>query len=164
MTVDRLAQRVGLSSFREKFKGLMAKQVGGGPDVVYLKPQTFMNLSGESVQRATSFFRISPQRVIVIHDELDLPFETLRLKQGGGSAGHNGLKSVTKHCGTPDYTRLRMGIDRPRGQRVESYVLSDFSALERSRLEDVVELASDMVLSWMEKGLEATMNRYHQRG
>lgn len=163
MTIDRLAHRAGLSSFREKFKGLTTKRVGAGPDLILLKPQTYMNLSGDSVQRAMRFFRVPIERILVVHDELDLPYETVRLKRGGGSAGHNGLKSITRQCGGPDYCRLRVGIGRPEGQRVESYVLSDFSQIDKSRLPDVVDLAVDMVESWVRDGVDATMNRYHVR-
>src|SRR5687768_9114170 len=101
MVVDRLASRLGASPFREKFKGVFTKAPVGADDVVLIKPMTYMNVSGESVQPAAAFFRVPLDRIVVVHDELDLPFGTLRLKVGGGSAGHNGLKSLTQQLGDP---------------------------------------------------------------
>ena len=163
MVVDRLAERGGQSSFREKFQGLYAKTLLGTHDVILLKPMTYMNLSGESVGKAMRFFRIPLDRVLVVHDELDLEPEVLRLKRAGGTAGHNGLKSCVKHCGGPGFHRLRVGIGRPKVQKVESYVLSDFDAVTASRLPDVVDDAASMVESWVRDGLDETMNRYHTR-
>ncbi len=161
MVVDWLADHWGAGSFREKFQGEFVKVARqSGPDVILLKPQTFMNLSGVSVQKAMAFFNISLERVIVVHDELDLPFGECRLKKGGGSAGHNGLKSVTQHCGGPGYLRLRFGIDRPRG-RPEGYVLSDFSSSERAELAGRIEHAGAMVVAALDLGIDAAMNRYH---
>lgn len=161
MVVDLLARRWGAPAFREKFKGVFTRVTHGGEDVVLQKPMTFMNLSGEAVRPAMDFFKVSLDRVLVVHDELDLPFGTCRLKVGGGAAGHNGLKSVTQHGGGNEYLRLRVGIDRPKGQRPESYVLSDFSASERAELPAVLERAGDMVESVVTDGIAKAMNRWH---
>jgi PTH1 family peptidyl-tRNA hydrolase len=163
LVTDRLAERAGNVTFREKFQGVYAKLSVGVDDVVLLKPQTYMNLSGESVGKAMRFFRIPIDRVLVVHDELDLDPEVLRLKRAGGTAGHNGLKSCVKHCGGPGFHRLRVGIGRPKVQRVESYVLGDFDAVATSRLPDVVDEAASMAEMWVREGLDAAMNRYHTR-
>lgn len=161
MAVDALARRWGAPGFRDKFQGDFAKVDVGGEDVVLLKPQTYMNLSGESVQRAMRFFRVDLGNVLVVHDELDLPFGVARLKVGGGIAGHNGLRSMVEHCGGAEFDRCRIGIGRPDGGRSDNYVLSDFSELERAELGGVLELASDMVDTAVREGTRAAMNRHH---
>ena len=162
MVTDLLARRWGAPAFREKFKGLFARASVKGEDVVLLQPMTYMNLSGESVRPAMAFFKVELDRVLVIHDELDLPFGTCRLKVGGGAAGHNGLKSITQHAGGNGYLRLRVGIDRPEGARdPASYVLSDFSAEERAELPDVLERAASMAEAAVIDGAESAMNRWH---
>ena len=152
LAVDEMVNRH--SSFRgwaEKFKGHFAQGTVGVEKALLLKPMTFMNLSGESVRAACDFFKIDPQDVIVIHDELDLPVGKVRIKKGGGDAGHNGLKSITKHLGTPNYVRIRVGIDHPRNlglhQEVSSYVLHDFNKKEREDFDFLcVELADALAL------------------
>jgi PTH1 family peptidyl-tRNA hydrolase len=131
MVVDRLASRWSAAAFRDKFRAATTKAQLGADEVVLLKPQTFMNLSGESVQPAMAFYKVPLAQVLCVHDELDLEFGVLRIKAGGGTAGHNGLKSMVQHCGGNDFLRLRVGIGRPQG-RTESHVLSDFGA-ERAR-------------------------------
>jgi PTH1 family peptidyl-tRNA hydrolase len=163
MTVDVLAQRWNAPSSREKFKGLYSKVRVGEDDVILLKPMTYMNLSGESVQAAMQFFKVPLDHVLCVHDELDLEFGVVRLKAGGGTAGHNGLRSMVQHCGGPDFLRCRIGIGRPPRGRTESWVLSDFGDLERAELPDVLDLAADMVDSTVREGIRSAMNRHHTR-
>jgi PTH1 family peptidyl-tRNA hydrolase len=160
MLVDELARAWGAEAFREKWSGQYARVRRGGEEVVLLKPQTFMNLSGESIQKALAFFKIVPSDLIVVHDELDLPFGTFKLKLGGGSAGHNGLKSIVQHCG-PDFVRLRIGIGRPPRRGVE-HVLSDFSRQECQDLPAVLERASFAVADIVDRGVQAAMNLHNQ--
>lgn len=128
MTADALAERWGFPAFRSKFRGQMSEGTLGGHKAILLKPQTFMNLSGESVAEAARFYKIPPTHIVVFHDELDLPPGKVRVKTGGGNAGHNGLKSIDAHLGTPDYVRVRLGIGHPGDRdRVHGHVLSDFS-------------------------------------
>lgn len=123
--------KYGLPGWTGKFKGLVSKGKIGGEDVVFLLPQTFMNLSGESVQAAAAFYKIEISDIVVVHDELDLGTGVLRWKVGGGDAGHNGLKSITQLMGSGNYGRLRFGIDRPvHKAQVSDYVLHPFSADE----------------------------------
>lgn len=163
MVVDELARRWGAPSFRDKFKGEFAKVAVGGDDVVLLKPMTFMNLSGESVQAAMRFFKVPLGQVICVHDELDLEFGVVRLKVGGGTAGHNGLRSMVEHCGGPEFVRCRMGIGRPQRGRPEHYVLSDFNSLERVELVSVLDLGAEMVETAVREGARPAMNRHHGR-
>ncbi|MBW2507411.1 MAG: aminoacyl-tRNA hydrolase, partial [Deltaproteobacteria bacterium] len=114
MVVDELRRRWGASAFRDKFKGEFTKVRVGSDEVVLLKPLTYMNLSGESVQAAMRFFKVPLEQVVCVHDELDLEFGVVRLKVGGGTAGHNGLRSMVQHCGGPGFVRCRVGIGRPR--------------------------------------------------
>lgn len=131
MVADGIQEAFGLPSFTKKFKGLASKGRVAGEDVVVLKPQTYMNLSGESVQAAMAFFKLKPADVLVIHDELDVAPGMLKFKVGGGDAGHNGLKSITQALGTPDYARLRFGIGRPvHKSQVSDYVLHAFDPEE----------------------------------
>ena len=163
MTIDVLADRWGAPSSREKFKGFYSKVRVGERDVVLLKPMTYMNLSGESVQAAMQFFKVPLENVVCIHDELDLEFGVVRLKSGGGTAGHNGLRSMVQHAGGSDFLRCRIGIGRPPRGRTESWVLSDFGSLERAELPDVLDLAADMVESTVRDGVREAMNRHHGR-
>jgi PTH1 family peptidyl-tRNA hydrolase len=163
MVVDELARRWGAPSFRDKFKGEITKVAVGGDDVVLLKPMTFMNLSGEAVQAAMRFFKVPLGQVVCVHDELDLDFGVVRLKMGGGTAGHNGLRSMVEHCGGPDFARCRIGIGRPTRGRPEHYVLSDFDSLERAELLGVLDLGADMVETVIGEGVRQAMNRHHSR-
>jgi PTH1 family peptidyl-tRNA hydrolase len=163
MVVDELRIRWGAPDYREKFKGAFTKVRVGGDEVVLLKPMTFMNLSGESVQAAMQFFKVPLRNVVCVHDELDLEFGVVRLKVGGGTAGHNGLRSMVQHCGGPDFLRCRVGIGRPRHGRPEQHVLSDFNSLERVELGMVLELAADLVETAVKDGAKEAMNRHHGR-
>jgi PTH1 family peptidyl-tRNA hydrolase len=128
LLLDTLAIRHGFSPWRQRFKGLMAEGTIGGQRLIALKPLTYMNASGESVQPAAAFFKIPPSRIMVFHDELDLAPGKIRVKLGGGAAGHNGLRSITQSLGTPEFWRVRLGIGHPgEKSRVLGYVLGDFS-------------------------------------
>lgn len=161
MVADRLGGPG--AAWREKLKGRFAKVRVGGEDAVLLEPLTYMNLSGESVQEAMRFFKVPLERVLVVHDELDLPFGTLRLKRGGGAAGHNGLKSIIQHCGGPDFVRLRIGIGRPERGPVQKWVLSDFSSEEGAALEDVLNDATRAVTAVLADGLPEAMKAVNTR-
>jgi len=131
MVMEALQTALSLPPFSKKHKGLVSKGRGAGRDLVLLMPHTFMNLSGESVGDAARFYKVAPARVLVIHDELDLPLAHLKYKVGGGDAGHNGLRSITAALGTPDYARLRFGIGRPiHKSQVTDYVLRPFDPPE----------------------------------
>ncbi len=162
VVIDELARSRAMPDFREKFSGELTRGSVAGEDVVALKPMTFMNLSGDSVQPASAFHKVGVRDVIVVHDELDLPFGEVRVKVGGGHAGHNGLRSLIDRMGSPDFTRVRVGIGRPpagfRGD-VADYVLSDFDSVERAALPDVVQRALEAVARIVEHGPQAAMNQ-----
>ncbi len=143
MAVDRIAEDHGFSPWRAKFQGLMSEGRLGREKVVLLKPETFMNRSGQCVGQAMRFFKLTPADVTVFHDELDLAPGKIRLKQGGGHAGHNGLRSLHDHIG-PDYARVRLGIGHPgHKDKVAAYVLSDFAKADAGWLDDLLRGISD---------------------
>jgi len=162
MVVERVAARARAGAFREKFQGLFTKAELDGREVILLEPLTYMNLSGESVQKAMTFFKVPLKDVVVVHDELDLAWRTSRIKVGGGHAGHNGLRSIMQQCGGPDFTRVRVGIGRPRSGPVDGYVLSDFDTAERAELDGELEKAARMVESIVARGPQAAMNELHR--
>jgi PTH1 family peptidyl-tRNA hydrolase len=161
MAVDVLAARAPAGTYREKFGGEYARAQTS--DMVLLKPLTYMNNSGECVQQAMQFFKIELADVLVIHDELDLAFGEARLKQGGGTAGHNGLKSMVQHCGGDGFARLRLGIGRPKGIDVISHVLGDFSEAERQVLPDVLTIAAQGADAFVALGIAKAMNTFNVR-
>jgi PTH1 family peptidyl-tRNA hydrolase len=135
MAVDEIAVRHGFTPWRSRFRGACCEGRVGTEKVLLLKPMTYMNLSGESVQEAASFYKIAPEAITVFHDELDLEPGKVRAKKGGGNAGHNGLRSMDKHLGTPDYWRVRLGIGHPGDKsRVTGHVLSDFAKADQDWL------------------------------
>jgi PTH1 family peptidyl-tRNA hydrolase len=128
LALDVIARRHAFSPWRPRFKGLIAEGMVGGSKILALKPMTYMNASGESVQAASAFFKIPPSDITVFHDELDLAPGKIRVKRGGGAAGHNGLRSMDQMLGTPDYWRVRLGIGHPGDKaRVLGHVLGDFA-------------------------------------
>ncbi len=163
MTVDRLAARASAGPFKEKWKGEFSRGTLDRQDVVLLKPMTYMNLSGESLQAAMAFWKVSLSELIVVHDELDLPFGDVRVKLGGGLAGHNGLKSIVQHCGGPDFVRVRVGIGRPPSGKTESWVLGGFDALESAELEDVLQQAALAVETVVSAGVQVAQNKFNVR-
>jgi len=138
IAVERIAEEHGFSPWRKKFQGQVSEGRLGNKKIVLLKPETFMNLSGQSVGEAIRFYKISPEDVIVFHDELDLAPGKLRVKQGGGHAGHNGLRSLHQHIGDA-YERVRLGIGHPgHKDRVSGYVLHDFAKADAAWLDDLI--------------------------
>jgi len=164
MLVDRFAAAHGAPAFRSRFQGSVSKASVEGREVVLLEPGTFMNLSGRSVQQALHFYKLGLPDLVVVHDELDLPFGAVRVKLGGGTAGHKGLASIVECCGGADFCRLRVGIGRPAGTSgTESYVLGDFGRGESTQLEDVLERASAALADIVVRGAQAAMNAHNQR-
>ncbi len=140
MLIDALASEYNFSSFRSKFQGHLSEGKLENQKLILLKPITYMNNSGQSVKAAAKFFKIKPERIVVFHDELDLEPGKIRIKQGGGNAGHNGLKSVQAHMGSPGFWRVRMGIGHPGDRnKVHSYVLKDFAKTEQKWLEPLLD-------------------------
>lgn len=140
------------ATWAERFKGKYASGILNGEKVHLLMPLTFMNNSGEAVQAAAAYYKIPPEEVYIIHDELDLPLGEVRIKQGGGHAGHNGLKNIIQHLGTRDFHRVRCGIDHP-GQKdlVTPHVLSNFRSEEQPKAEEMTDLACEEIENTLHK-------------
>ncbi len=144
MAIDRIAARHGFSPWRSRFKGLVAEGSVGGERVLALKPMTYMNDSGESVQPAAAFFKLPPEAITALHDELDLVAGKVRVKRGGGAAGHNGLRSMDRLLGSQDYWRVRLGIGHPGSkERVLGHVLGDFARVDQDWLAGLLDAVAD---------------------
>ncbi|GHV76594.1 peptidyl-tRNA hydrolase [Spirochaetia bacterium] len=155
-------------SWQKKYKGLYAPLEDGSSRLHFLMPETYMNLSGESVRAAASFFKIPPAQILVVHDELELSLGTAAFKFSGGLGGHNGLRSMKACFGTPDFWRLRIGIGRPepadrRSDDVSGWVLSDFSAAERPALEQVLEAAAAALVRALVEGPETLLPEWNKK-
>jgi PTH1 family peptidyl-tRNA hydrolase len=168
LVTDELADRMG-SRFRshksgraEVVEGRLGAPGTDGPRVVLVRVRGYMNESGGPVSQLAKFYKVPPERIIAVHDELDLPFDTMRIKLGGGDNGHNGVRSVRGSLGTGDFHRVRVGIGRPPGrQDVSDFVLSNFSAAERKEVPLQVTTAADAVESLVTEGLERTQARFN---
>ncbi len=144
MALDAIAHRHGFTPWRQRFKGLVAEGTIGGVKVIGLKPLTYMNLSGESVQAAQAFYKLPTTAITAFHDELDLVAGKVRVKRAGGAAGHNGLRSMDKMLGSQDYWRVRLGIGHPGDKdRVTGHVLGDFAKVEQPMLTNLLDAVSD---------------------
>ncbi len=165
LVADVLAGRAGARFRAGKFRVLAAEGRLAAHSVIIIKPLTFMNESGIAVGGVSGYYRLGPGQIVVIHDELDLPFGTIRLKRGGGDNGHNGLRSVTAHQGTRGYYRVRIGIGRPPGRMdPAAYVLRDFAAPEAEELPLLLDRAADAVEALLTGGLAAAQNAFHGDG
>ncbi|WP_125131577.1 aminoacyl-tRNA hydrolase [Microbacterium sp. 10M-3C3] len=164
MVVDELASRRGesFSSHRANARVAETWLRPGAAKLVLAKPNSFMNVSGGPVTGLAQYYGVDPERVVVVHDELDIPFDTLRLKAGGGHGGHNGVRDVAKALGTPEFPRVRVGIGRPPGrQDPADWVLDPFAAVERTTLPILVGDAADAVELLVDEGLLAAQQRFH---
>ena len=163
--VDLLAERMGARFKAHKGRADVVEGRLGGQRVVLAKPSSYMNLSGGPVASLRDFFKIPIERIVVVHDELDVPFASLRLKRGGGDNGHNGLRSLTQSLGSKEYLRVRWGVGRPPGrQDPADFVLKDFTAAERKELPFHVDRAADAVEALLSGTLEAAQNVFHVDG
>jgi len=164
LVVDELAARLGVrfSAHRANARVAEGRTAPGAPRLVLAKPDSYMNLSGGPVSGLAKYYGLGPDRLIVVHDELDIPFDTIRLKSGGGHGGHNGLRDITAALGTPEFTRVRVGIGRPPGrQDPADFVLRPFSSAESDTLPVLVADAADAVEAIVSTGLTAAQQRFH---
>ena len=159
MAVEEIARRHGFTPWRKRFQGTTAEGTVGGDKVLALEPLTFMNVSGQSVVAALQFFKLKPENVVVIHDELDLPPGRIRVKKGGGHGGHNGLRSIDSHIGK-EYWRIRLGIGHPGDKnQVSGYVLHDFAKADQSWLDPLIDAVADAFPLMVQGQAENFMNK-----
>jgi PTH1 family peptidyl-tRNA hydrolase len=164
MVLDYLAAKHGTAGSIHKFKASYREGSLGGASVILVQPQTFYNLSGESISPIIQYFRIPPERLIVVHDDLDLPPGCLRIKRGGGDAGNRGVRSIAQALGTPEFIRVRVGIGRPNeGGQAAEHVLAQMRNDELRIFQQAIERAASAIEAVIAEGLEPAMNRYNQR-
>lgn len=163
LALDLMAQSLGLSNWTTEQKGLVLKSRGNENELIFVKPQTFMNLSGECVQPLMAYYKVELENLIVLHDEIDLPFEKMRFQKNRGAGGHNGLKSINERLGTQDYVRLKLGVGRPAHPEfaVADYVLQSFSKEEQSALGPFLEKAGDAIEDLVGLGLDKASTKYN---
>ncbi len=154
MAADALHEAFDFSPYRVKFDGLVAEGKIDGKKVFLLKPQTYMNLSGNSVVKAAGFYKILPEHIVVIHDDMDLPVGKIKAKRGGGAGGHNGLKSIDAAI-SPDYNRIRIGVGHPqgKGEFVVNHVLSDFGKVDKALIAENIKTVVETIGVLLEKGI-----------
>lgn len=164
LTVDEIGKRAGIDLKKKKFSGVCGEGTFNNDKLILLKPETYMNRSGESVSTVASFYHIPVENIIIVHDELDLPAGTVRIKAGGGSAGHKGVMSVMGELGSGDFIRVRIGIGKPGEKKgTVSHVLSKFRKEESELVSESVLRAADAVLEIIQHGLQKAMNKYNVR-
>lgn len=164
LVVADLLGRTGGSLKRHKSGCLISETNLGGSRVVLARPTTYMNESGRPVRALTDWYRVPPERLIVVHDEIDIAFGRVVIKEGGGTAGHNGLASIVSHLGTKDFVRIRVGVGRPRGSSdAAGHVLDRFSGAERKQLPELLSRAADAVEAIVADGLDRAMNEFNTR-
>jgi PTH1 family peptidyl-tRNA hydrolase len=164
MVLDELAGRLGASFKTHKARAqVLEGRLGiGGPRVVLAKPMSYMNVSGGPVSALANFYGIGPDHIVAVHDEIDIPFNTVKLKTGGGEGGHNGLRDISKALATKEYFRVRVGVGRPPGRMdTADYVLRDFSPAERKDLPFLLDEAADAVDILVRDGLTAAQQKFH---
>lgn len=164
LTIDKIAEDVGVKITKKGFQGLYNLGQFEESKILLLKPQTYMNNSGNALREAREFYKIDTDKIIVIHDEMDLPLGRIKLKKDGGSAGHNGIKSIIPNIGSDNFARVRVGVGKPYDKNnVIKHVLSGFSKEERQQLPQVIESARDSVFTIIISGIEKAMNEFNIR-
>ncbi len=163
MVLDQLAGKLDTSFSKMKMNALMTAVRYKGYRIILLKPQTYMNLSGKAVSSFVRFYKLPLENLLAVYDDVDLPFQTLRMRPDGGDAGQKGVRSIIQELGTKDFPRLRVGINRPPGRMsVSSYVLLNFSDQEVEPLPFLLDQAADAILSFVDLGLNQAMTTYNQ--
>ena len=169
LALDYFADRHGFSLVSEKWQGVYCRDHLAGFRILLVKPQTFMNKSGECVARFADFYKIQPANILVVHDDLDLPSGRIKVVAGGGAGGHNGIRSIISHLGTPDFARLKLGIGRPerneqgQGGPVDRYVLAGFSDAQFALFNERLPLVKEAIELFIEQGIDTCMNRINGR-
>ena len=163
-TIDVLADKLNTSVDEKKFKGLYGRGIIAGEKVILLKPQTFMNLSGESVRAAADFYKVDPEDILVIYDDISLEPGQLRLRGKGSAGGHNGIKNIIAHLGTQEFPRIKVGVgDKPKGMDLADYVLGHFSKEDQAKMDEAFKDAADAAEMILDKGMDAAMNHYNMK-
>lgn len=162
MTIDKISEKWNIPVGQQKFRAIVGEGRINMQKVLLVKPQTYMNLSGESVAEILKFYKLTHEDILVIFDDLDLPVGKLRLRAKGSAGGHNGIKSLIAHLGTQEFKRIKIGIDRPEpGRSVSDYVLGGFSKADQGEINQAIEVATDAASAWMTESFINVMNKYN---
>lgn len=161
-TIDVLADMLGTAVEEKKFKALYGRGIIGGEKVILLKPQTFMNLSGESIREASDFYKVEPDHIIIVYDDISLDVGQLRIRTKGSAGGHNGIKNIIAHLGTQEFPRVKVGVgDKPKKMDLADYVLSRFSKEDQAKMEEAYKEAAKAVEVLITRGADAAMNQFN---
>ena len=161
-TINKLAKEYGIEVNKKKYKGLYGMGTIEGKKVILLKPQTYMNLSGESIKEVLDFYKIEPSNVIVIYDDMDIEIGTIKIRKKGGPGSHNGMKSVVENLGTKDFPRVRVGIGRPKDNDFIKYVIGPIPEEEKEILDEATKKAKEAVVEILKVGVDNAMNKLNK--
>lgn len=160
MVIDKIAEEIGISVEKRQCQAFTQISSWAGEKILLVKPQTYMNLSGQSVIELVNYYKVEIEDIIIIHDDLDLPPGQLRFKQGGSAGGHNGIKNIIAHLNSDDFARLKIGIGRGKVE-TKDYVLTPFVRENKKLMEDAVMTSVEAVKTWMKNGITSAMNQYN---
>src|SRR5512141_2277951 len=161
MLIDRIAVRINARGLKVQSKAIVTSGMYQDRKIILAKPQTYMNLSGQAIQGLANFYKLPLEKLLVAHDDLDIPFGTIRIRPGGGPGGQKGVASAIERLGTRDFARIRLGIGRPPGRMdPAAYVLQDFPRDDRSMMSEVLDRAADAALCFVTEGLDKAMNKF----
>lgn len=164
LAIDNLADKLNINVNRIKFKGLVGEGRIGSERVILIKPQTYMNNSGESIREVCNFYKVPPENLIVLIDDIDIGFANLKIKQKGSAGTHNGLKSIISHLQSDKFTRIKIGVGKQKmGQDLADFVLSGFSKKELKEIEETIDKAALATIEIVENGVESSMNQYNKK-
>lgn len=165
LTIDKLAEKLNIKVNKIKFKGLVGEGKIADEKIYLLKPQTYMNRSGESVREISNFYKIDPNNLIVIVDDIDIEFATVKIKKKGSAGTHNGLKSIISNIQSMDFPRVKIGVGKQStGEDLADFVLSGFSTSDKKKIDSTIEIASDSVIEIIENGIDTAMNKFNKKG
>ena len=163
MTIDSYADKLGVSITKEKYNGLYCETNVGGEKVILLKPQAYINLSGEVIRKFVDFYKIDINDILIIHDDLDLEVGTYKIKQRGSSGGHNGLKNIELHLGTQEYKRIKIGISNDKLMDTKDYVLGKMSKEDKKKVEEVENIVLDILDDYFKLSFDELMSKYNHK-
>lgn len=163
MTIDKYAKKLGIEITKDKFNGLYGETLINGEKIILLKPQSFINLSGEVIRKYIDFYKLNIEDVLIIHDDLDLPVGTFKIKKKGSSGGHNGLKNIELHLGTNEYKRIKIGISNNKLIDTKDYVLGKISEEDMNQLNKVIDIVMNVIDDYFKISFEELMSKYNHK-
>ena len=161
--IDAYLKSKSINSCKEKFQGIYSEYVIGGEKIIFLKPQKYMNLSGEVVRKFVDFYKINIDDILIIHDDLDTPCGNIKLRMTGGSGGHNGLKNIELHLNSKDYKRIKIGVSNNKNIDTKDYVLGTFNQEDRKKIEEIIKVIIDVLDDYPKMTFENLMNKYNHK-